>query len=77
MPPSDSSDGGDEYLAWESIPKEERAMVIAVAKLLVSLRTAGRFGKACAKIVWWSGWLILMFMAWKNGTLPLSGMPHP
>ena len=66
-----------EDIDWAQIPKEERDMIRDMAKLLLGLRTAGRFGRVIARALFWIGWLILGLIALKNGTVPGFQWPQP
>jgi hypothetical protein len=69
-----SLDGEDDDIDWAKLPKDEREMIVALAKLLVGLKTAGIFGKWIVKAVYMFGGFVLLLLAIKNGTLSSFNM---
>lgn len=58
--------------------EEEKATLRAVALFIISMRTAGVVIHSVGRFLLWSGWIVLLLLAWKNGTL-LSSLTnwHP
>lgn len=63
----------------DTFTEEEVKALRAAALFIISMRTAGAVGKWFVRTILWFGWLFLLIMAWKNGTLSsmISNWPHP
>ena len=65
--------------ANEQFTDDEAKVLRSVVLFIISMRTACVVMRALMKAALWGGWVVLLFVAWKNGNLPstLTNWPHP